>query len=150
MTIVVEIGDPRDPRSTKLLEAHHSLMTSLFPAESCHFLGADALCMPEISFLIARENEAYLGCGAVANMGTYGEIKSMFVSDAARGKGVANLLLTELIALGRKANLPRLYLETGDNLKAAHGLYEKHGFAYCAPFGNYVEDPHSLFMELSL
>ena len=33
---------------------------------------------------------------------------------------------------------------------AAHGLYLRHGFDYCTPFGDYVEDPFSRFMTLAL
>lgn len=149
MNITVEKSDPRDPRTVALLEAHHALMRSLFPAESNHYLGVDALCGPEITFLVARDSTNHLGCGAVAHHGDYGEIKSMFVSEAARGKGVSNLLLASLIESARANNLPKLYLETGDSLRAAHGLYEKFGFTYCGPFGDYAEDPRSLFMELT-
>lgn len=150
MTVTIEKSDPRDPRTAALLEAHHALMQSLFPVDSNHFLGVDALCEPEITFLIACEGEEHLGCGAVANHGDHGEIKSMYVADSARGKGVSSLILTALIEDARAAKLPKLYLETGDSLRAAHGLYEKFGFTYCGPFGDYVEDPHSLFMELAI
>ncbi|WP_380054819.1 GNAT family N-acetyltransferase [Falsihalocynthiibacter sp. SS001] len=150
MTVTIEKGDPRDPRALTLLTAHHALMQSLFPAESNHYLSAGALCAPEVTFLIAREGEAFLGCGALANKGVYGEIKSMFVADNARGKGVANKLLTSLIAAAQEASLPKLYLETGNTLHAAHKLYEKQGFDYCGPFGDYAADPLSLFMERAL
>ncbi|AML51227.1 GNAT family N-acetyltransferase [Falsihalocynthiibacter arcticus] len=150
MKISVGIGDPKDPRTVALLTAHHSLMQSLFPAESNHFLSVDALSVPEITFLVASEGAQHLGCGALANKGSYGEIKSMFVSEAARGKGVANLILTELISNARASGLSKLYLETGDSLRAAHALYEKHGFTFCGPFGDYPDDPLSYFMELTL
>jgi len=41
-------------------------------------------------------------------------------------------------------------LETGDTLKAAHRLYEKHGFTFRGPFGEYPDLPESLFMEKRL
>lgn len=150
MSITVEKSDPRDPRTVELLKAHHTLMQSLFPADSNHFLSVDALCAREITFLVAKDGALHLGCGALSNKGDYGEIKSMFVADAARGKGVANLILTGLIADARAAGLPKLYLETGDSLRAAHALYEKHGFTFCGPFGDYAADPLSYFMELTL
>jgi putative acetyltransferase len=28
----------------------------------------------------------------------------------------------------------------------AHKLYESFGFSYCSPFGDYVDDPNSVFM----
>lgn len=150
MSITVGIGDPNEPRTLALLKAHHELMTSLFPVESNHFLAGDALCVPEITFLVAQEEGQHLGCGALADRGDYGEIKSMFVADAARGKGVANKIVMALLAKARASGLPKVYLETGDTLHAAHALYEKHGFTYCEPFGAYAADPLSLFMELTL
>jgi putative acetyltransferase len=46
----------------------------------------------------------------------------------------------------------RLWLETGSSshFVAARGMYESAGFEYCEPFGEYVEDPESVFMTLSL
>ena len=32
----------------------------------------------------------------------------------------------------------------------AQRLYEGFGFAYCPPFGDYVEDPNSVFMTRAL
>jgi putative acetyltransferase len=150
MTIAIEIGDPREERAQTLLRAHHALMTSLFPAESNHYLSADALCVPEITFLVAREGEQLFGCAALAHKPAFSEVKSMFVADAARGKGVADKLLLGLIATAKAKEIERIFLETGDTLYAAHKLYEKHGFTYCGPFGDYAEDPNSLFMERAI
>ncbi|MDG2855940.1 GNAT family N-acetyltransferase, partial [Vibrio parahaemolyticus] len=46
----------------------------------------------------------------------------------------------------------RLSLETGsmEFFKPARLLYEKHGFVYCEPFGDYELDPNSQFMTLEL
>nr|WP_325250359.1 GNAT family N-acetyltransferase [Amylibacter sp.] len=150
MTLTVQIGDPRDPAATRLLEASHALMQSLFPAESCHYLEIDDLCTPEITFLVVRDGDQTIGCGALANKGPYGELKSMFTDPAARGKGAADALIGALIKTARAQNLPVIRLETGDTLTAAHKLYQKHGFTFRGPFGDYHEHPASLFMERSL
>lgn len=150
MTITVERGDPRDARAQTLLRAHHALMESLFPSESNHYLSADALCVPEITFLVAREGAQFLGCAALAQKPHFSEVKSMFVADAARGKGVADKLLLALIDTAKSKSITHVFLETGDTLYAAHKLYEKHGFTYCGPFGDYAADPNSLFMERAI
>ena len=92
MTIEVVPGDPRDPQATALLQQSHALMESLFPPEDNFFLNIDDLCVPEISFFVAREGDTVLGTGALADKGDYGEVKSMFVSPVARGKGVGEAL----------------------------------------------------------
>ncbi|MDE0590806.1 GNAT family N-acetyltransferase [Halocynthiibacter sp. C4] len=150
MSITVETGDPRAPQAQALLEASHALMQELFPAESNHYLSVDALCGEDIRFLVAQDGEQTLGCGAVALKGDYGEVKSMFVASEARGHGVANKLMEALIETARAEGLKTLKLETGNSLTAAHKLYEKHGFTYCGPFGDYEDDPLSLFMERPL
>ena len=150
MSIVIEQGDPRDPQATALLEQSYALMVSLFPAESNHYLSIDALCAPEITFFVAREGETILGTAALAEKGDYLELKSMFTDPDARGKGIADKMMDHLISHARDRRATRIYLETGDLLHAAHKLYRKHGFTTRGPFGDYAEDPNSLFMEKSL
>jgi putative acetyltransferase len=148
--MIVERGDPRDPQVTALLQASHALMESLFPPEDNHYLSIDALCVPEIHFFVAREDETILGCGSVKQMETYGELKSMFTSEAARGKGAASAILDHIEAHARGLGLTELKLETGNVLHAAHKLYAKHGFVLCGPFGDYDLNESSIFMEKPL
>ena len=150
MTLTIHQGDPRDPAATRLLQASHALMKDLFPSESCHFLDIDDLCAPEIAFFVVKDGAATIGCGALSTQPGYGELKSMFVDPAARGKGAANLLLTHLIELARSKNLPLLRLETGEKLTAAINLYQRHGFTRRPPFGTYPDHPDSTFMERPL
>lgn len=69
-----------------------------------------------------------------------------------RGRGVGQALLTHIIAVASARGYSRLSLETGAMaaFKPAHRLYMRNGFGYCGPFGAYVEDPHSVFMTLTL
>ena len=148
--LIVEQGDPRAPQATALLQASHALMERLFPPEDNHYLSIDALCTPDIRFFIAREGDAVLGCAALADKGDYGEMKSMFVSEDARGKGVADALIHQLEDYARELDLPVMRLETGDLLHAAHRLYERHGFVKCGPFEDYQANKTSVFMEKRL
>ncbi|MEO0362492.1 MAG: GNAT family N-acetyltransferase [Pseudomonadota bacterium] len=150
MTVEVAPGDPLEPAAAGLLKASHALMSSLFPAEANHYLSIDALAAPDIRFFIARRGAATVGCGALALREGYGEVKSMFVAPEARGAGVAALILERIEAEARAEALPLLRLETGDKLASAHALYERIGFAYRGPFGEYRESPHSVFMEKRL
>ena len=115
MSILVEPGSPHEAR--ELLEASHALMESLFPSESNHYLSIEDLCVPEILFFVARSEGRVLGCGALAVKQGYGEVKSMFTDEAARGKGVADSVLSALTNAARDAGLPCIRLETGDSLK---------------------------------
>ncbi len=145
--ITVKSEDPRSADATALLNASHSLMQSLFSVDSCHYFSIDDLCQPNIHFFLARHAKTAAGCGALAIYDGYGEIKSMFTSDAFRGRGIADKVLAEIQSTAEKHGLPFLRLETGDTLKAAHRLYLRHGFQFRDPFADYKEHPASLYME---
>lgn len=150
MTLIVEQGNPRDAQAVALLQASHALMDSLFSPEDNHYLSIDDLCASDIDFFIAREGDITLGCAALSDKVDYGEIKFMFVSEDARGKGVANALMRQVEDQARERDLPVLKLETGDLLHAALRLYAQHGFSNCKPFGSYTASDSSIFMEKHL
>ncbi len=143
-------ADPHDAGATALLHRSHALMRALFPPEDNFFLEIDALAAPDIRFFVARRGAEVLGTGALALREGYGEVKSMFVDEAARGQGVAGALLTRIEAEARAHGLPCLRLETGNVLHEAHRLYARHGFAPRGPFGDYPDAPSSIFMEKPL
>lgn len=149
----VREGDPRSDEGRALLGASHALLAQLYPAEHNHFLGVEALAAPHVTFWIAEDGPRALGCVALARMeddGTYGEVKSLFVDPAGRGRGVGAALMEALEVQARAEGIALLRLETGDTLDAAHRLYARAGFVPCGPFGAYEEGPHSVFMERRL
>jgi len=143
-------ASPLDPEVTRLIHASHALMDSLFPAESNHHLAPEELAAPGIHFFAARRDGRTIGCGAVAEKDGYGEIKSVFVDPEARGSGAADAIMRMLEDHARKLKLPLLRLETGDRLHAARRLYARMGFEERGPYGDYREDPLSVFMEKRL
>ncbi len=148
--IIVSRTDPHDPQATALLQQSHALMQSLFPPEDNFYLSIDDLCADNIHFFTAREGDKILGTGALAVKDGYGEVKSMFVSEDARGKGVGDALLRQIEDQAKAEFLRTLKLETGNVLHAAHRLYGRHGFSLCGPFGDYTDAPSSIFMEKAL
>ncbi|WP_371225534.1 GNAT family N-acetyltransferase [Roseovarius sp. 2305UL8-3] len=148
--LIVENGDPHAPDVTALLTASHALMLELFPPEDNYALEIEALTAPDIHFYVAREGTQVMGTGALAVKDGYGEVKSMFTSPGARGKGVAAALLRQLEDQARDLGLSALKLETGEALDAAVRLYERHGFARCGRFGDYAPNATSVFMEKPL
>jgi len=145
VTEAVRHGNPEEARP--LLEASHALMIELFPAESNHYLSIDDLKTPEIRFFVAEDDGKILGCGALAIKAGYGEVKSMFTHEAARGQGIADAVLGAILRAADEEDVPIVRLETGHLLEAAHRLYARHGFELRGPFGDYTEDPNSIFME---
>lgn len=148
--IFVERTDPRHPQATALLKQSHALMESLFPPEDNFYLDIDQLVDPTIHFFAARIGADLCGTGALKIKDGYGEVKSMFVAETARGQGVADAILRQIEDQARDEGLPKLMLETGNVLYAAHKLYRRHGFVECGVFGDYVDAKSSIFMEKTL
>lgn len=137
-----------------LLGEHLADMYATSPAESVHALDAAALSGPAITFWTARgDSNEVLGCGALKKLQQgQGEIKSMRTAAHARGRGIATLLLTHILAEARISGYERVYLETGsqDFFAPARRLYQRHGFSICPPFADYGADPNSVYMTLDL
>jgi len=148
--IWVEIEPPTDPEVLGLLRRSEALSASFYPPESCHIAGAESLAGPDARFFVAREGGRAVGCGALLFYGGYGEIKRMFVDEGMRGRGVGRALLDRIEACARQEGTAVLRLETGVHNSAAVALYAAQGYRRRGPFGNYVPDPLSIFMEKRL
>jgi putative acetyltransferase len=149
--ITVRVGDPASAEVRKLVEQLDRYLTGLYPAESNHLLPIDALRQPNVTFLTAWVGDKLVGCGAVVNHGgEYAELKRMFVLAEFRGLQIGRRILEELESRARAAGLRWSRLETGVSQGEALALYEKAGYQRRGPFGDYPEDPWSVFMEKSL
>ena len=149
----IEIDDLSRSAIHALLDEHLQSMLSLSPSDSVHALDLEKLRRPEITFWSVWENSLLLGCGALKAMSTsQGEIKSMRTPAALRRKGAGRAILAHIIDVARDRGYERLTLETGSMAAfwPAHRLYESFGFTFCGPFGDYVDDPNSVFMTLKL
>ena len=130
--------------------AHMFLVT---PPESVHALPIEGLRSPKITFWSVWENNELLGCGALKELDPqHGEIKSMRTAYAHLRKGVARAMVHHIIAEAKRRGYRRLSLETGSMaaFEPARQLYTAFGFTYCGPFGDYVDDPNSVFMTKEL
>ena len=149
----LELDDLSRPAVHALLEEHLRSMYALSPPESVHALDLSKLRRSDISFWTAWDGPLLLGCGALRELDpTHGEIKSMRTPSAHRRRGAGRAILSHIIAVGRERRYLRLSLETGaqEAFKPAQDLYRSFGFDYSGPFGDYVDDPHSVFMTLRL
>jgi len=152
-SVLIRVDDLRGLEIRALLEEHLRSMHELSPPESVHALDLAALRRPEITFWTAWSDGALVGCGALKELGhAHGEVKSMRTAMAHRRSGVGRVMLEHIVAEARVRAHTRLSLETGsmDAFLPARRLYESFGFGYCAPFADYVEDPHSVFMTRAL
>jgi putative acetyltransferase len=123
-----------------------------YPPEQRHGLKLDALFEPHIRFFIAWADGEPAGCGGIALFADFAELKRMYVRPEARGRGVADAILTRLADEASPAGLRILRLETGAQQQSAIRFYQRAGFAPCGAFEPYSSMPSgnvasSVFME---
>ena len=149
----VIVDDLTGPEIAEFLEEHIDEMKALSVdhggPESKHALDLEGLRAPDIMFWTVWDEGALVGCGALKELTPRSaEIKSMRTASSHRRRGVASLLLEHILDVARERGYRTLSLETGSYaaLAPARALYEKFGFQYCGPFGDYKADPNSVFM----
>ena len=153
MTRRIEVDDLTRPAVHALLHEHLRNMHAITPAKSVHALDIERLRAPGITFWSVWEESELMGCGALRELDPrHGEIKSMRTPANLRRRGAGRAILEHIVAVARSRGYRRLSLETGAaaDFRPAHALYESFGFTYCGPFGEYQEDPNSVFMKLLL
>jgi GNAT superfamily N-acetyltransferase len=151
MTAVITAERPDTPDAIALITELEATLEPLYPRASRHGLSVERLIAEAVPFFVLRSGGIAAGCGGVKLFGTaYGEIKRMYVRPPFRGHGFARLLLDHLSEYAQAQGVPLLRLETGIHQHEAIGLYERMGFYRIPPFGDYHEDPLSLFYEKPL
>jgi len=118
-----------------------------------HAMDIAKLRQPDITFWTVWSGNELIGCGALRELSqTHGEVKSMRTPLAHRGRGAGRAVLAHIIDEARRRAYERLSLETGAMaaFAPAHRLYESFGFTFCGPFGDYLDDPNSVFMTKEL
>lgn len=141
-----------DPGVRDLFAAADAFGLSLYPPENYHALDLGEFARDEVTLLVARDAAgAALGMAAlVETPDGYGELKRMFVHDAARGLGIGAALLDAVESLAGRRGIRSVRLETGEPQVAAISLYTRAGYRRIAAFGEYVDDPTSVCMEKHL
>lgn len=145
------LESPDQPEVIALIAELDAYQDTLYPPESRHALELASLKQANVLFAVARDAAAQaIGCGAVVLAAESGELKRMYVQPRGRGRGVASAMLALLESEARRAGCRLLRLETGPYQPEALGLYARHGYERCGPFGKYTNDPLSVFMQKRL
>ena len=143
---------PDQPEVLALLAAADRRSEGLYPAESRHSLSMTALLAADVRFLVARDPSGRaLGCGGyVLLSGDAAELKRLFVNPGARGGGVGAAIVRAAEKGAAGEGVRSMFLEPGVKSVEAVRLYERLGYAACAPFASYAPDPLSVFMVKAL
>lgn len=144
----IAFESPNQADIIALIDDLDAYQLTLYPPESVYALDLPSLMQPQVKFAVVRDaGGRAVGCAAVVISPAYGEIKRMYVKPEVRGQGAAGQLMRELEAAVRDAGCREMVLETGPSQPEAIALYERHGFARCGPYGDYRDDPLSVFMR---
>jgi putative acetyltransferase len=149
----IKLGELRHEAVISLLQEHHEDMLAHSPPESVHALDLSALEHPDVTFWSLWINQDLAGIGAIKELDNdHCEIKSMRTSTKFLRKGIARKILEHIVEQATLRSYKRLSLETGtmDAFIPAQKLYQQFGFQVCVPFGNYQEDPYSMFMSKTI
>jgi putative acetyltransferase len=146
MHIALESAD--QPEVIALIEELDAYQKPLYPAASHHGIDITALSEPGVLFAVARNDDGEaVACGAIVPGPEYAELKRMYTRPDHRGRGLARAILALLEKEARARGAVLFALETGYLQPEAIALYERCGYLRCGPFGPYVEDPNSIFMQ---
>lgn len=148
MATVIVAEQPDSVEAMQLIAELEAHLDPLYPKASRHGFSVEKLLRESVAFFVMRQEGTAAGCGGIKLFGTaYGEIKRMYVRPPFRGLGLGKLMLDHLADYARQHGVGVLRLETGIYQAEAMGLYERWGFERISSFGEYQEDPLSLFYE---
>lgn len=147
--VIIERTNVESPPALALIGALNAELSERYPEPGAnHFrLNPEEVAPGHGAFLVASVDGTAVGCGAVRRIGeTEAEIKRMYVTPAARGRGIARAVLAALEQEARRLGAVRLVLETGERQHEALALYRRAGFAVIPLFGEYAGSPLSVCM----
>lgn len=149
MSITIRQDDLSSAEVHALIAEHLSGMHSNSPPGHVNAFAIESLRQPSITFWTARVDGVLCGCGALKELSTLdGEIKSMRTRAAFLRRGVGQAILDEIVATARRRGYSRLVLETGTGqpFEPAHAFYQRNGFEWSEPFGEYASTDFNVFM----
>lgn len=144
----IALEPANQPDVLTLIDELDAYQKPLYPAESHHGIDIDALSQPNVLFAVARDDMGRaVACGALVVGEAYAELKRMYTLPSHRGRGLAKAVLTLLEDTALARGCAVFMLETGYLQPEAIAFYERAGYRRRGPFGDYADDPNSIFME---
>lgn len=150
MDFEIQQVSPNNQRIQRLISELNTFQIGLYGIEKCTLETPEQMLKNGAYMVGAFHGDEILGMGAVKLLDDYAEIKRMYISPQARGKGMASSILRELETYVQKKGIKSIKLETGDQHHEAMALYEKHGFCICPRFGDYPVNDISVYYGKTL
>jgi len=116
--------------------------------ELAHLAGEYA--PPAGAFLLARDNNTYLGCVGLRRFAEgVGEIKRLYAVPAARGQRIGRRLAEAIVSVAKLRGYTQLLLDTLPSMQQAQSLYASMGFKPTAAY-RFNPVPGTVYLALTL
>jgi GNAT superfamily N-acetyltransferase len=146
-TIKITKTTSENPDFITLIAALDKSLWERYPELKTNYWGNNILELnPHVVVIYAENKAVACGCFKKYDKNTI-EIKRMFVSDEARGKGFAQNILRELELWARKSGYSFSVLETLYKQREAIALYQKMGYSIVENYEPYVGLDNSICMR---
>jgi GNAT superfamily N-acetyltransferase len=145
-TITIERAELTDDGCRSLIDSLNAELSARYPEPGArHFqLSPQEVADGRGTFLVVYRDGTPVGCGALRLLDAdTAELKRMYVSPTARGRGLGRRLVAALEAEARALGIRRLVLETGVRQAAAIALYRATGFHPIPLYGEYRLSPET-------
>ena len=174
MSVSISLAPIVGAEADHLLVLSDEYMAALYPAESNHLVSSESLRTGDAIFLGAFTSSTMssssetadqpektrgllsdgdvgecIGCVAARfyREAGYAEIKRLYVQEAYRGRGLSRTLMNAIEAEILAEGIDCARLEMGIYQPEADALYRSIGYRDIPPFGDYLVDPLSQFLE---
>jgi len=105
---------------------------------------------PDGCFILAAQGARFVGCGGIRRHDALTcEMKRLYVVPAARGGGIARMIVERLIAAARAGGYGSMLLDTLPTMGGAQALYRSLGFTVTEPY-RFNPVPGATFWKLRL
>lgn len=137
---VFEEVAPDDPRAVALFRAHTEAGAEALGLPAPEVTSVASIAPPDVLLLATVEGEP-VAIGGVRDLdGPVAEIKSMYTTPSARGRGIGRRMLARLEEIAAARGCEAARLDTLARLAAACALYESAGYERVA---DYNQSPHA-------
>jgi len=144
----IEAVDAHSVEARALVQAYLDEIDALFPHHLDPALSVSAepaeMSPPHGAFLVVRDDDATaIGCGGVKLLDSQtAELKRIWLSPTARGRGLAADLLAALEQAARELGAVEARLDTNAKFEAALSLFRKHGWEEVPPYNRNAYATH--------
>ncbi len=153
MSFTIAAETPLQDDVRNLVAALNAWALTQTPREFCHHMTVEQMAEGDTTLFVARDDGFAIGMGALRrHRDSLGEVKRMFTQPEARGRGIGQAIVAEIVKLARAEGYRRLVLETGatPGFSSAWRIYEGHGFQRCSAVLDYPDTPHNIFYSKDL